>query len=144
MNKLPIITGFILPDETFIESSGIGHNKVAFRYIVDNKLIKEFDASNLAEDDFMIEKLGAAKVAVYRGKKYIYLPKNHNWYLSQIKKMYVNAGYEVHYVHKSFCIATVKFEEKNKKINPYNKTVVQKRMSNNSAILCYNPIRIGD
>lgn len=66
--KLPVIAGFIFPNGKRIETAGIGHCKMALRYIMDNNLLKQYKDSNLAEDDFLIEKLGCAKIAMYCGK----------------------------------------------------------------------------
>lgn len=96
--KLPVIAGFIFPNGEKIETAGIGHCKMALRYILEHNLLQQYETSKLAEDDFLIEKLGAAKIAMYRGKKYIYVPYHHNWYISQIKEIYSQSGYEVHYI----------------------------------------------
>lgn len=144
--KLPVIAGFIFPNGKRIETAGIGHCKMALRYIMDNNLLKQYKDSNLAEDDFLIEKLGCAKIAMYCGKKYIYIPQNHNWYIAQIKKIYADAGYEVRYYYNTFYTIENMYKEYDcyKGCFPYNQTVVPKVLKNGEIVLSYNPKRIGD
>ena len=142
--KLPVITGFILPNGERIETVGVGHCKKAREYFQTHGFWKNYLKSNLAEDDYMIEKLGAAKVAMYYGKKYIYVPNHHNWYISQIKDIYEDCGYEVHYVHGCvynsdncfFCESSCKF--------PYNQLIIPVVLTNGKIVYAYNPERIGD
>mgnify|MGYP000190471879 CR=1 FL=1 len=142
MKKVPLVVGFIFPNGRFIQTGGIGHCRCAMRYIIDNNLYEKFKESNCTEDDFLIEYLGVAKVAHWRGMAYLFLPKHSNWYISEIKKIYEKAGYKIFYCHNSANINI----EKELIVNtmPYNQTVCKKVDESGEIIYTYNPNRIGD
>lgn len=140
--KIPIAVGFIFPNHELLQAAGIGHCKVARRYIADNNADSMFEESSLAEDDFLIEYFGAVKVAMYCGKKYIYIPKNHGWYIEKISKMYISEGYI------PICLANNCIYGQTENLfdysDNYNKTVVKVVLRDGSVVYAYNPNRIGD
>lgn len=141
MSKLPVTVGFIFPNGRLLETGGRGHCKTAMRYIMENNLVNEFNQYNGAEDDFLIEQLGAAKVAQCLGNFYLFLPKGHGWYLEEIKWIYRKAGYTIKYCHKLLAYEGI---ENRYSPNDYNRTVCQKVKTDGKIVYTYNPNRIGD
>ena len=144
--KLPVIAGFIFPNGERIETAGIGYCKMALKYIVDNNLLKQYEEANIAEDDFLIEYLGCVKIAMYRGKKYIFIPQIVNWYIAQITKVYKDSGYKVIACYKTFYTLDNNHKEYDYCTGcfSYNQLVIPKVLKNGKVIFQYNPKRIGD
>lgn len=143
MGKVPLAVGFIFPDGSFIQTGGIGHCKCAMRYIIDNNLEEDFKKAYCAEDDYLIEYLGAAKITKWRGTAYMFLPKHYGWYLNEMKKIYMQAGYKIKFCHNSVHI--IIDNEPISYIISYNKTVCKKiDRTTGKIIYCYNPNRNGD
>lgn len=141
-NELPVIAGFILPNREILDAAGIGHCKVAREYLVNHKLYDRFLQTNMsAEDDYLIECLGAIKVAVYRGLKYIYIPQIHGWYLDMISKLYIGQGFKPLYMNTKY---SCEKEYDNYDGLDYNRTVVRRVTINGKVEYCYNPLRKGD
>lgn len=140
---LPVTTGFIFPNGEIINTSGKGHCKCANKYIVDHNLQKEFELYEGQPDDFLIDRLGVAKVCHYCGKHYIYLPKIVGIFLNEMRKLYKKHGYVVKYYFRN---STREFNYKifNNKLYSYNQTVIKDFDSNGNIVYKYNPLRIGD
>ena len=140
--ELPVIAGFILPNRVILQAAGIGHCKVAREYLEKVGLYGEYRKSNVsAEDDYLIEYLGAIKVAAYRGVRYIYIPRIHGWYLNQIAKMYIRNGFKPLYMNANYSCdkADLDCSDSN-----YNTTVIRRVTADGKVEYCYNPLRNGD
>lgn len=144
---LPVTTGFIFPDGFLLETGGIGHRKMAFRYIVQHGLQKKYykyeQEKGGGEDEFLIDVLGAVKICHYCGVHYMYVPKLHGIYIDSIEKIYRNAGYKVLYYNTN-TVENLKVLVSNININSYNLTVVQGIDENGKKCYMYNRNREGD
>lgn len=140
---LPVNTGFIFPNGRCLNTSSIGHCKSAHKYILEHNLQKEFESFKGQPDDFLIERLGAAKVCHYYGKHYIFLPNIVGIYINEIRKLYQKENYIVKYsyIHKSKEFDNRIFNEIG---YSYNQTVIKDLDVNGDIIYKYNPLRIGD
>ena len=144
---LPVITGFIFPNGTVLDAGTKGHRKIAFRYIVDNNLLKKYDKYEQEiggrEDDFLIECLGAVKICHYFGVHYIYVPKLHGSYIDDIEKLYKSEGYKVCYYRANYHL-NISVTNKKEFVNSYNQTVVCSIDKYGKKCYIYNPNRKGD
>ncbi len=141
-NELPVIAGFILPNHEILNAAGIGHCRIARDYLYKNNLYDRFLQSNIcAEDDYLIECIGAIKVAAYRGLRYIYIPRIHGWYLDEISKLYINRDFKPLYMDTKYsCEKEYDYYDGLE----YNRTVVKRATINGTVEYCYNPLRNGD
>lgn len=139
---LPVITGFIFPDGTILETGGEGHCKCAYRYIVEHNLQEYFKDYTGECDDFLIERLGAIKVCHYRSQHFLYMPNYNNWYYKKIKEIYIKRGYKILYLRSNIIMDVFCFMTSGE--YSYNATVVKDVNENGKIIYKYNPKRIGD
>lgn len=147
---LPIIVGFILPDSTLINCSGIGHNKGAMRFINSNPVLFEKFKNSTESDDveFLMKNCGAVKVCAYLGIRYICIPYLHNEFISRLKDLYASNGYKVCYFSSVYCdnISEESMKEIHLDISPkiYTPQVISEVDPNGNRVYFYNPNRIGD
>lgn len=162
MAVLPLVAGFFLPNAVKLVSSGRGHGRVASEYLdKDEKLsekCKQYKERTrigksvykiYSDEDFLMEIVGAMKVATYGyydGRKLVYIPKYHNWYIEKMACMYENAGYHVN----DDIYMGIYSREENYIVHSkgasfsYNQTVVPTMQEDGSIQLIYNPARDGD
>ena len=165
MAVLPFPAGFILPNAIKLDASGRGHERVAREYLQGDKKLSEKceeyrEKTRMgksvykiySDEDFLIQIVGAMKVAtyIYGGRKDVYIPKYHNWYIEKMACMYKNDGYKVnvllytgiysreenYIVHSPEILYNQTFS--------YNQTVVPEVQEGGSIQFIYNPARDGD
>lgn len=141
---IPVNTGFIFPNGSYLDTGSAGHCKCAYKYIEEHNLQNEFQRYNGAADDFLIERLGAMKICHYRFKHYIYMPRNCGWYMKQVKKMYEREGYIVKDCYMQDITITLDEQLLITRGYSYNQTVVKTLDSNGNVVYIYNPLREGD
>ena len=163
MAVLPFAAGFILPNAVKLVASGRGHDRVAREHIEEHeelsaKCLELKEKTRIgksvfkiySDEDFLIEIMGAMKVATYGyydGRKLVYIPKYHNWYIEKMACMYEDAGYKVndklytgiYSQEENYIVHCTKVQ-----IFSYNKTVVPQMQEGGSIQFIYNPARDGD
>lgn len=146
---LPVSTGFIFPDGKLLDTGSKGHNRCAYRYIMDNNLIDAFSAyereTGGEEGEFLIECLGAVKVCHYNGQHFLYVPRMQGDIIKAAIKKYKKAGYKIVYFNKQWIynepiMALSSLDNR----YPYNQIVIEVKMPNGEKYMTYNPRRIGD
>lgn len=164
MAVLPFVAGFFLPNAVKLVSSGRGHDLVAREHIEENeelsaKCLELKEKTRIgksvykiySDEDFLIEIMGAMKVATYGyygGRKLVYIPKYHNWYIEEMTCTYEKAGYivddEIYTGIYSREENYIVHHRAKVRIFSYNKTVVPEVQEDGSIKLIYNPERDGD
>ena len=144
-SKLPIRTGFILSDkysDNIIEFYN-GHRDTAWRYLLQHNLIEEYKKSEIsAEDDYLVEHLGAMKLyhsTFKEHKDLVYVRRQSDPYINRMIKLYEEEGWKIVYCN----VINEELEGDQKRtekiVDDYNLTVIWI-----NGKYMYNPKRIGD
>lgn len=145
---LPVISGFIFPNGTTLESNGNGHRKTALLFIRENGLGEKFreyeQRTSGGEDEYLIEVLGAVKICHYCGEHYIYVPRVHNYYIDHIMRKYKTAGYHIKILNSGMVLNVKAFSKIKITCDGYNKTVISRKDVNGTTYYIYNPNIDGD
>ena len=144
-SKLPIRTVFILSDkysDNIIEFYN-GHRDTAWRYLLRHNLIEEYRKSGIsAEDDYLVERLGAMKLyhSIFKGHKdLVYVKRQSDPYIKRMIKLYEEEGWTIVYCNVISEESEGNQRKAGKIIDDYNQSVIW--INGN---YMYNPKRIGD
>lgn len=137
--KLPIQIGFILRDGSVLQKIR-SHRNTATIYLKElGKEVAFLQSDISSEDDFLVKRLGAIKLYVSSGKKYLYCNNSTYREMYRIIKAYIEEGYVL--IRANFESAYDTGESRPNFSGIYNRQVVYNERTGKYE---YNPKRIGD
>ena len=160
-NKIlfPLNSGFLFPNGEFFSTEGRGHERLAYRLLVDK--FKVTDPQKLSDAEFVLQDDFSAILIRYRwNEKLLYLPKTApttfegKMLFKKAIKFYAEEGYKIlnlykitlssddYYIVKEFFVEDFEFVKKDLilKCENYTNIIIKDKNGN----YLYNPERIGD
>lgn len=124
-NRFTRKIGFILRDGTYLPSSGEGHERTAMRYIIDHGLLQEANAYGRSDVDFLVQKLGAIRLAAALGEFYLEATRDTIIRYKSLVKEFEKNGYIVTYPEWERLGENMEYKERLYKHScPYNQTIM--------------------